>query len=259
MNAPEPKSSVFISDREIIEEIESLLSQDTVAGLRGRIVQDGFYEKTHAEDFVRLRQRFEHVGFEPRTPALRAAFADFKERFITLDEILITDFGYDARREVLAIHPNRKIRKTYLSLRKRLRSAYDDFESAYRRLLKAAVDHAASTGPAKTSLVSKRIIFSNEKGLLSFDGRKCTFPPYKNEHCLCRVMFEHPVGQPVDSSVISLEVFGDDAPENDPRRREAKLRAIKDTVYAVNRRVRIAFNTNDNLLSWKGRTVTRNF
>ena len=104
------------------------------------------------------------------------------------------------------------------------------------------------------------IEFIDEKAILRWNNKDCEMPPYKNEHYFCRVMYnsQHPIKVAVDWSIIFEEM--EEFPDKSKGRDDSKdMRSIQDTMYALNKRVKDVFNTQDSLFSWKNKSVVRNY
>lgn len=107
----------------------------------------------------------------------------------------------------------------------------------------------------KTKLNDKKIEFDNEKAVITFDNQIIQLPPYKDEHCLCRVMFLQCKGkEPVDWSIIYEEMVKLEVID-----KEKNKRMVQDTMYRLNRRIKKIINTDDDLFTWQGKTIRRNY
>lgn len=102
------------------------------------------------------------------------------------------------------------------------------------------------------------ISFDNEKAILVVNNEVCQLPPYKNEHCLCRVMYQYRKGEPVDWSIV-FEKMNEFSQKLTGRNTEKDRRSVQDTMYAINTRVREKYNTEEELFAWKSNTISRNF
>lgn len=255
MNAHGDRTSVFVDDRDVIGEIERMLPQQSVESLRERILQDKVYDPTYAEAFNSLKESFVKIGFKVHDAGLAAAFRRFKLAAISFDDHLITEFAFDPRRKIYAIHANRRDDNALMT---RLRKSYDRFSSAYKNLLEASALRFRKfdvAGPVRLSAFA--IKFSDREGIISLGSSRCQLPAFKNGHCLCRVMFSKNPKEPVDWSDVAYEMFG-----KDPLRRADRVRLerkVRDAMYAVNRAVEKATGTTDPLFTWKNKTIVRNY
>jgi hypothetical protein len=96
--------------------------------------------------------------------------------------------------------------------------------------------------------------FSNKEPLLRIGEITISLPPQKNEHCFCRTMFRHPIGESVDWSEVYEEMTGNDAlsTKGDVKK---LWRSVYDAMEAVNKRV--AKVGGKALFSWQENTVRR--
>ena len=94
--------------------------------------------------------------------------------------------------------------------------------------------------------------FEDKKAVIRIGKQTISLPPSTNEHCLCRVMFEHPIDEPIDWSVIYEEMTGNNALEDT---RKIKWRMVYDAAEAVNGKVKEKVGSA--LFSWKEKTVRR--
>ena len=112
----------------------------------------------------------------------------------------------------------------------------------------------------KESLKGKTISFDAEKAKLCIGDMECQLPPYKNEHYLCKIMFQHPVDEPVewqdiyDAMARSIEKYSEKVKDTKENRRP-----VYDAMLAVNGRVKELLNTDDDFLRWQEKTVIRKF
>jgi len=105
----------------------------------------------------------------------------------------------------------------------------------------------------KIQLRTAEIKYDDDKATLNINGQKCSIPPYKNEHYLCRAMYEHAIGEPIDWSLIYEKMNGED-----PKDKE-KWRTVYDAMQALNKRIKDGVNADDDLFTWQEKTVKRNF
>jgi hypothetical protein len=105
------------------------------------------------------------------------------------------------------------------------------------------------------SLTGIPVSFKDTEAQITAGSSICQLPPFQNEHDFCRVMFQYKVGEAIDWSAIfekmsgNAEVIGN----------EANKRTVQDTMYAINNRIKKYFNTEDNLFTWKNKSIKRNF
>ncbi len=101
------------------------------------------------------------------------------------------------------------------------------------------------------------IKFLDKKAALVMGGKECLLPPYKNEHFLCRAMFKHPKGEPVDWSAAYEEITGyyKDSYGKSPKTKENYHR-VYDPVRRINQRVEKDLGIKK-LFQWRELTITR--
>lgn len=104
---------------------------------------------------------------------------------------------------------------------------------------------------AEQNLNSK---FLDKKSILQIGKQIISLPPQKNEHCFCRVMFGHPINEPVDWSEIYEEMTGDSV-FKEKEKSKIKWRMVYDTADAVNNRVKKYFDSP--LFRWEEKTIRR--
>lgn len=114
---------------------------------------------------------------------------------------------------------------------------------------KLIIDFSDKLSPKATSK------FIDEDGVLVVGKHRIKLPPFKNEHCLCRVMFSRKLGEPVSWDLINEEMSGKELEIDSKNRR----RTVQDAMYAINDRIKKYANTDDDFLSWKGKCIRRNF
>ncbi len=108
---------------------------------------------------------------------------------------------------------------------------------------------------SKNVLAEKVISFDDKSARILIGEISIQLPPFQNEHCLCRVIFRCKIHEPIDWSVVYKEMTGD----IDEIADKTKKRSVQDTMYAVNNRVKKEANTDDALMSWRGKSIARNF
>lgn len=99
--------------------------------------------------------------------------------------------------------------------------------------------------------------FLDDEALLKLGDKKCPLPPYKNEHFFCQAIFEHPINEPTDWSIIYEKMTGyyeehfgksKDTREN--------WHQVYDTMEAINERVKKLLNI-EKLFVWREKTIKR--
>lgn len=110
----------------------------------------------------------------------------------------------------------------------------------------------------KINLNKKNIIFDDEKAKIIIDNKECQIPPYKNEHYFCRAIFQHPVNEFVDWSII-FENMDKIITSDNKKDAEKEKRSVQDTMYALNKRIKETINTEDDLFIWKEKSIKRNY
>lgn len=123
------------------------------------------------------------------------------------------------------------------------------------------IENTPSSKPIKTkknNLVNSQIFFDDNKATISIDNSPVPLPPFKNEHYFCQVLFQHPKQEFVDWSII---FEGMDKTLNGLNKKDIvkDKRMVQDTMYAVNKRIREVINTEDDLFSWKEKSIKRNY
>jgi len=96
--------------------------------------------------------------------------------------------------------------------------------------------------------------FDDKKGQLTLGETSIALPPQKNEHCLCRAMFTHPVEAPVDWSQIYEEMTGIDVLDTTADV-EKLWHTVYDSMKSVNNRVHEVGGKT--LFSWQAKTIQR--
>lgn len=94
--------------------------------------------------------------------------------------------------------------------------------------------------------------FDDKKAVIRIGEQTISLPPSTNEHCLCRVMFKHPIDEPIDWSVIYEEMTGNGALEDTSK---IKWRMVYDAANAVNKKVKKQIGNA--LFSWERKTIRR--
>ena len=107
----------------------------------------------------------------------------------------------------------------------------------------------------KIKLARRSIKFEDAEAHILIGETSVALPPFQNEHCLCRVVFKRKIHEPVDWSLIYKEMTGDSEEVADKK----KMRTVQDAMYGLNDRIKKELDTDDNLLSWKNKSISRNF
>jgi len=99
--------------------------------------------------------------------------------------------------------------------------------------------------------------FFDKEAVLIKGDKRCSLPPFKNEHFLCRAMFKHSKGKPVDWSEIYEMITGyyEDSYGKPPKTKENYHR-VYDPVQQINERVKKDLGI-DKLFDWREMTITR--
>jgi len=111
---------------------------------------------------------------------------------------------------------------------------------------------------SKINLSDNNISFDDDKAKIIIGKKECQLPAYKNEHYFCRAIFQHPVDEFVDWSIIFENM---DKTLNSGNKKDSTKdkRSIQDTMYAINKRIKGVVNTDDDLFTWKDKSVKRNY
>jgi hypothetical protein len=113
----------------------------------------------------------------------------------------------------------------------------------------------AATEKIKISLVGKRVWFDDAKSTIFINTTACPLPPAKSEDYLARAMFNRPVAEPVDWSIIHQEMTGN----SEVIGSKIDQKSLRDTMGRLNERIKEVVCTDDRLLSWKNKSICRNF
>lgn len=116
--------------------------------------------------------------------------------------------------------------------------------------------HTNKNNIKEVKLISGKVHFIDEKATIEIQEVKIKLPPNKNEYCLCKVMFNKEVDVPIDWSNVFEEMTGKDFTEGNT---ETNKRCVYDTYLAINSRLKEELNTDQELFTWKGKTITRNY
>jgi hypothetical protein len=112
----------------------------------------------------------------------------------------------------------------------------------------------------KIRLGYQGIEFDDDKATIIIGKQNVALPAYKNEHYLCRAMYEYGVNEVVDWSLIYQKMTGYyEASYGKPQNSRENWRIVYDAMNALNKRVKEAVNTNDDLFTWQEKTIKRNY
>jgi len=104
-----------------------------------------------------------------------------------------------------------------------------------------------------------KISFDEKTSSIILDGIACELPHDKNGAAFCKVLLSESQSKPMSWDQIAQEIEGETFNLSRIEDQEKKRRSIQDTMYDVNRRVRDKMNTDDDLFTWKGKSISRNF
>ena len=110
----------------------------------------------------------------------------------------------------------------------------------------------------KISLKSVSITYDDDKANIQIGRQPVKLPPYKNEHYFCRVLFQRPKEEFIDWSII-FEDMDKVLNSVDKKDSERDKRMVQDTMYAVNNRIKEVANTDEDLFTWKEKSIRRNY
>lgn len=107
------------------------------------------------------------------------------------------------------------------------------------------------------SLKDAEISFDDDTATIQINGTDCKLPPTTNQHLFCRAMFQYRKGEAVDWSVISEVMTGKKWIESPTEATKTEKQAVRDAMYAVNKRVAEVYRTEDKLFSMSEKSVIR--
>lgn len=110
----------------------------------------------------------------------------------------------------------------------------------------------------KIKLGEYKIKFDDAKPVIVIDGKECPLPPFKNEHYFCRAMFKYEIGEFIDWSQIYEDMSGI-LEKLDKKDTGKHKRSVQDAMYAVNKRIKEIVGTDDELFTWKNKSIKRNY
>jgi hypothetical protein len=99
--------------------------------------------------------------------------------------------------------------------------------------------------------------FIDDEAIIKIGNKKCQLPPYKNEHFFCRAIYEFPVNEPVDWSIIYEKITGYESKYfKKPANIKENWRIVYDTMKRLNKRVEEVLGIKE-LFVWKNKTIRR--
>jgi len=111
----------------------------------------------------------------------------------------------------------------------------------------------------KIHLENTTIDYDDNKPSIKIGKKEVALPPYKNEHFLCRAMYEYRKGEAVDWSIIWEKMTGYDENPDKPEPQKSDWHSVYDTMRALNKRIQECISTDNFFLVWKEQTITRNY
>lgn len=126
-----------------------------------------------------------------------------------------------------------------------------------RKKLEDFIREDTSEIEATTRTPEGKLKFVDKEAVLVMGDKKCSLPPYKNEHFLCRAMFKHAKGKPVDWSEVYETITGyyRESYGKPPKTKENYHR-VYDPVQQINQRVKKDLGI-EKLFDWREMTITR--
>ncbi len=97
------------------------------------------------------------------------------------------------------------------------------------------------------------VSFDDDRATISFKGKSCQLPSFKNQHFFSKAMFEQATGEPVDWSIIYEKITGIPSKEKDKDKR-----MVYDTYESLNKRVYEVLSI-EGLFSWDNKSIKRNY
>lgn len=125
------------------------------------------------------------------------------------------------------------------------------------KLVKLLDDESPQIKETSIKSAGNSVKFIEKEAVLVIGDKKCCLPPFKNEHFLCRAMFKHSKGKPVDWSEVYEAITGyyQDSYGKPPKTKENYHR-VYDPVQQINQRVKKDLGI-DKLFDWREMTITR--
>jgi hypothetical protein len=141
-------------------------------------------------------------------------------------------------------------------------------EKDYQDFLKEASKYLPDLLPTKPlketppqnamSLKGKEVEFDEALPAIVIDDEQYPLPPSKNEDYFARIMFRHRIGEFVDWSLIYATMEGVDSQRVDVENEKNK-KMVRDTLNRLNKRIKELAHTEEDLFSWKNKSICRNF
>lgn len=102
--------------------------------------------------------------------------------------------------------------------------------------------------------------FSENPPKIKINSFSIELPPHKNEHWLCKTLYSknYTIGELIDwSSLYEAITQSEISDDKEEIRKQSKM--IYDAVDSINKRVQEKLGTREDLLTWKNKTIRRNF
>jgi hypothetical protein len=129
-----------------------------------------------------------------------------------------------------------------------------EFDSLY----KENKDSSNNKKQRKVAILKGSVSFSDNEAAIYVGKTKCQLPAFRNEHFFCRSIWNHLVNEFVDWDII-FENMGDSIIADNKNEAIKNKRSLRDTVYALNKRIKEVVGTDNNLFTWKDKSVKRNY
>ena len=107
------------------------------------------------------------------------------------------------------------------------------------------------------SLADQSISYDSKKSAVLVVEHKVFLPIDKNEDNLCQVMFKHQVEEKVDWVDVFIRIKGLEPSFESKKIMTKNKTCIRDTVHRLNKRIKQALNTEDDLFEWDNKHVRR--
>lgn len=108
-----------------------------------------------------------------------------------------------------------------------------------------------------TKAVGGKLKFIDKEATLVMGDKKCSLPPFKNEHFLCRAMFKYTKGKPVDWSEVYETITGYYRKSyGKPPKTKENYHRVYDPVQQINQRVKKDLGI-EKIFDWREMTITR--
>ncbi len=138
-----------------------------------------------------------------------------------------------------------------------LQSDKVEIEVDRKRLVKLLNEESSEETDITPKQSGGSVKFIDKEAVLVMGNKKCSLPPFKNEHFLCRAMFKHAKGKPVDWSEVYEMITGyyTDSYGKPPKTKE-NYHSVYDPVQQINERVKKDLGI-EKLFGWREMTITR--